>query len=169
MKDTIKIIEYGNMYAEKAKDLLVELQTYLANLDKRGVIVIKDNYREDYFSYISKEIKEHQGKIFLAKQCDKIIGMIVCKIFQGGEEENLTTNCPKIGFISDLVVTKSQRGQGIGKLLLSQAEWYFKEEACDYAQLEVFAPNVNAFKLYEKSGFQTNCLYLSKKLSYEKY
>ncbi len=161
----MNIIEYDARYKEEVKDLLVELQSYLTILDKRGVIVLKDNYREGYFTYVLGEIKEHYGKMFLAQENDKIIGLIVCKIFQGGREEDYTTSCPKIGFISDLIVTESMRGKGVGKILLDHAEEYFKYHNCEYAQLEVFAPNVSAFRLYEKLGYSTNCLYLSKKIS----
>ena len=91
--------------------------------------------------------------------------MIVCKIFQGGKEEDLTTACPRVGFISDLVVTEKLRTHGVGKTLIQQAEEYFAKKSCDYVQLEVFAPNVKAYRLYEKLGFATNCFYMSKKLS----
>lgn len=162
----MNIIEYSEKYAEAVKDLLVELQSYLASLDKRGVLVLKDNYRDGYFSYVLDEVQKHDGKILLAQSEKKIVGIVVCKIFQDGGEEEFTTSCPKIGFISDLVVTKNMRGKGIGKTLLNYAEWYFKEHSCEYIQLEVFAPNVDAFNLYEKLGFETNCLYLSKRIEY---
>ncbi len=142
------IIEYDTCYAEEVKDLLVELQSYLASLDKRGVLVLKDNYRDGYFAYVLGEIKEHSGEMFLAQDNDKIIGLIVCKIFQGGGEENFTTSCPKIGFISDLIVKGNMRGKGVGKALLNRAEEYFKRRDCEYSQLEVFAPNIGAYKLY---------------------
>lgn len=86
----------------------------------------------------------------------------ICKIFQGGGESELTTSCPRIGFISDLVVTKTERGHGIGKALIAAAENYFIQNGCEYMQLEVFAPNVSALELYKKLGFRVNCYYMSK-------
>ena len=159
----MNIIECNDVYAEAVKDLFVELQSYLAGLDKRGVIVLKDGYRDDYFHYVSEEIKKHRGKIFLAEENNAAVGCIVCKIFQGGGEDDITTSCPKVGFIGDLVVTQAKRGQGIGSALLQRAEKYFAKNDCDYTQLEVFAPNTDAFELYKKSGYKVNCLYLSKK------
>ncbi len=160
----MSIIEYNEAHAEEVKDLLVELQMYLAGLDKRGVLVLKDNYREGYFAYIMEEVQKHDGKLFLAQLYDKIVGLVVCKVFQGGGESEYTTSCPKVGFISDLVVTKTERGKGIGSALLKRAEEYFSEYGCEYTQLEVFAPNTDAFALYKKLGYDTNCLYLSKKI-----
>ncbi len=159
----IDVVEYEEAHAERVKDLLVELQTHLASLDDRGVIVLKENYREDYFAYLMGEIEKHEGKMLLARGAEGVVGLVVCKIFQGGGEQDITTSCPKIGFISDLVVTEKERGKGIGDALLAVAEKYFADRGCAYTQLEVFAPNTNARRLYEKFGFETNCLYLSKR------
>lgn len=159
----MNVIEYSENHVEEVKDLLVELQEYLASLDKRGVIILKDNYREEYFSYTMTELQKHNGKIFMAESTGRAIGIIVCKIFQGGGESEYTTSRPKIGFISDLVVTKEDRGKGVGKVLLKRAEDYFAEYECEYMQFEVFAPNTDAFEFYKKSGYEINCMYLSKK------
>ena len=159
----MRIIEYDPEFESDTKDLLVELQKHLASLDRRGVLVLKENYRDGYFSLVMKECQKREGKIYLAIENERAVGMIVCKIFQGSGEEEFTTSCPKIGFISDLVVTKNQRGLGIGRALIDRAEEYFGENECDYTQLEVFAPNQRAFELYQKLGFSVNCYYLSKK------
>ncbi len=88
--------------------MLVELQTYLSSLDKRGVLVLKDCYRSDYFQYVMREVENHSGKIFIAVSGDKAVGLVVCKIFQGGGEAEITTCCQKIGFIIDVVETEDQ-------------------------------------------------------------
>lgn len=159
----IKISELTAGYTEEAKDLLVELQAQIAAWDKRGVIVLKENFRDDYFKFVTGEVKKHSGKIFIAVMDGCAVGIVICKIFQGGGEEDITTTCPKVGFISDLAVTKNVRGKGIGKALLAHAEKFFKDGGCEYTQLEVFASNTRAFELYKKSGFEPLCIYMSKK------
>lgn len=161
----IEITELTAEYEEAAKDLLVELQTHIAGLDKRGVIVLKDDFRSAYFEFVKGEVEKNGGKIFIALNQKRAAGIVICKIFQGGCEEDITTTRPKVGFISDLAVTKSERRQGIGKALLARAEAFFKENGCEYAQLEVFASNTQAFELYAKSGFEPLCVYMSKTLS----
>ena len=161
--DEFKIIEFQSEYTESVKDLLVELQVYLSSLDSRGVLVLKSNYRDGYFNYVMDECCKHNGKIFLAIDDNNVVGVIVAKIFQGGGESDFTTSCPKIGFISDLVVAENSQCKGIGKMLIKQAEEYFYSNNCDYTQLEVFAPNQNAFELYKNLGFGINCYYLSKR------
>lgn len=159
----MNIIEYNEQYSETVKDLLVELQTYLASLDKRDVLVLNDNYRDGYFAYVTEEVKKHNGKIFLAQLHDEIVGLVVCKIFQGGGEAEYTTSCPKVGFISDLIVTENIRSKRIGRWLLREANDFFKANKCEYTQLEVFSPNTDAFVLYKKLGFKVNCLYMSQR------
>ena len=45
----IKIIEYDSIYDEQIKDLLIELQNYLIDIDDWHTQILSDNYREDYF------------------------------------------------------------------------------------------------------------------------
>ncbi len=160
----VEIAEFTDAHAEAAKDLLVELQTHLSELDGRGVIVLKHNFRDDYFRFVSAETEKQHGKIFIASVRDRAVGIVVCKIFQGGGEEEITTSCPKVGFVSDLSVTAGERGKGIGKLLLTRAERYFQESGCEYTQLEVFAPNTGAAEFYQRAGYEPCCIYLSKSL-----
>ena len=40
------IIEYSPNYDEEIKDLLVELQQYLSDIDKEGYNIVGDDYRE---------------------------------------------------------------------------------------------------------------------------
>lgn len=158
-----EITEFTDEYADDVKDLLVTLQTHIAELDKRGVIVLKENFREEYFKFVTEEVKKQYGKIFIAVKQGRAVGVVICKIFQGGGEEEITTTCPKVGFISDLAVLKSQRRQGIGKALLAKAERFFKDCGCEYSQLEVFALNTQAYELYKNLGFEPLCIYMSKK------
>ncbi|MBO4573347.1 MAG: GNAT family N-acetyltransferase [Clostridia bacterium] len=161
--DIVVIREFDEKFAEDVKNLMVELQEHLAKLDTRGVLVLKEGYKEAYYEFLLKECEKHAGKIFIAEEGGKAVGCVVAKIFDDGdEEEKLTTTCPKIGFISDLIVTEYRRGGGIGKRLIAAAERYFKNSGCKYTQLTVFAPNEKAFELYKKLGFKVNHMYLSK-------
>ena len=160
----MKIVEYDKKHINTVKDLLSELQEYLVKLDSRKVLVLKDDYRDRYFEYVTEDVKNNHGKIFIAENGNRAVGLVICKIYQGGGEQDITTACPKVGFISDLVVKETERGKGIGKLLISEAEKYFKSKACEYSQLEVFAPNKNAFELYKKLGYGVLLQYMSKKI-----
>ena len=73
----IKIIEYDSIYDEQIKDLLIELQNYLIDIDDWHTQILSDNYREDYFKMDLELINQQNGKIFLAIEDTKIIGLVL--------------------------------------------------------------------------------------------
>ena len=52
------IIEYDSKYDEQIKDLLVQLQQYLADMDKEGYNIVGDGYRDKYFEKTLEEVKK---------------------------------------------------------------------------------------------------------------
>ena len=61
------IIEYNSKYDEEIKDLLVQLQQYLVDMDKEGYNKVGNDYREKYFIKTMDDIKKNNGKILLYK------------------------------------------------------------------------------------------------------
>lgn len=58
------IIDYTSKYNEDIKDLLVELQEYIAKIDKEKYNILTSEYREKYFEKTMNEINMREGKIF---------------------------------------------------------------------------------------------------------
>lgn len=56
------IIEYDSKYDEEIKDLLVDLQNYLIDIDDWHTQILSDNYRENYFLLDIKKLKKQSGK-----------------------------------------------------------------------------------------------------------
>lgn len=56
------IIEYNSKYDEQIKDLLVQLQQYLADMDKEGYNIVGNEYKEKYFTKTMEEVKNAMGK-----------------------------------------------------------------------------------------------------------
>jgi len=65
-------------------------------------------------------------------------------------------------YILSVYVTEAYRGQGLGRLLMSRAEDWARENGFTSIGLSVAAHNIGAIKLYEKLGFKTETLRLSK-------
>mgnify|MGYP001858313457 CR=1 FL=1 len=85
--------------------------------------------------------------------------------FPYDEKDYLDYKCPKKGEITELIVSKKARGQGIGKVLMNKMEEYFKSLGCEYILLDVFAYNVNAIKFYEKEGYHSRMYKEIKKIN----
>lgn len=146
------IIEYDSKYDEEIKDLLVELQKHLSDIDKEGCNVVGENYREEYFKKTMNEIKENNGKILLYKENERIVGLVV-GIVNNEEMTRFDFEVPKRGRITELVVTKEFRGKHIGKELLESMRKYFKKIGCEKILIAVFGYNEKAIKFYKENGF----------------
>ena len=57
------IIEYSPNYDEEIKDLLVELQQYLSDIDKEKYNIVGENYREKYFKKTMEKVKKKKKKM----------------------------------------------------------------------------------------------------------
>ncbi len=146
------IIEYDSKYDEQIKDLLVELQQYLSDIDKEKYNIVGKNYREKYFEKTINEVKENNGKILLYKKDEKIVGLIV-GIVNNEETERFDFKAPKRGRITELVINKDYRGKNIGKELLDNMQKYLKEIGCKKILIAVLGYNENAIKFYKQNGY----------------
>ena len=146
------IIEYATKYNEEIKDLLVELQQYLSDIDKEGFNIVGDDYREKYFEKTMEEVKKSNGKILLFKEKEKIVGLVV-GIVNNDEIIRMDFKVPKRGRITELVVAKEFRNKHIGKKLLDSMKNYLKSIGCEKIMIAVFGYNENAIRFYEKNGY----------------
>ena len=158
----MKIIEYEESYQEEVKQLLEELQEYMILVDKEGYSTITKDYKEKYFEKIIKAVNDYQGKIFLAID-KKIVGLIIGLI----NNEDISTydyKAPKLGRVTELIITKEYRNKKVGKQLLKKIEEYFKEVGCKGILLNVFANNKVAKSFYEKEGYSERTSELIKQI-----
>ena len=158
----MKIIEYEEIYQEEVKELLEELQEYMISVDKEGYSTITKDYKEKYFEKIIKEVNAYQGKIFLAidkKEVGLIIGLI-----NNEDISSYDVKAPKLGRVTELIVTKEYRNKKVGKQLLKKIEEYFKEVGCKGVLLNIFSNNKVAKIFYEKEGYSKRTSELIKQI-----
>ena len=151
----MKIIEYEDKYLNDVKDLLVELEEYIISIDKDKLDQIHSEYREKMAILDLKEVKNNNGKCYLAVEDNKVIGLIMGCIFPYDEYDYLDYKCPKRGEITELVVSKNERSKGIGNILMNKIEDYFKSVGCEYVLVNVFAYNENAIRFYDRHGYHS--------------
>ena len=105
--------------------------------------ILQIEYDEFWTSGILKnELENKDSKYFVAKNDNNILG------FAG------IWFSPVDCQITNIVVKKDSRNQGIGSLLLEKLIEIAKETEFDVLGLEVNEKNVPAVKLYEKYGFE---------------
>ena len=159
------IREFKNTDIEQIKDLLVELQQYVIEIDKFNLNIISAEYRDKYFDYMIEDCISQQGKVFVAKEDNRIIGFISGFVQSYDERDKLDYTCPKKGIVAELIVCKNVRSKGTGKMLLKKMEDYFKSINCEYVQIDVFAYNNIAKSFYHKNNYEERMLTLFKKLN----
>ena len=157
----MEIIEYNPNFDEQIKDLLVELQNYLIDIDDWHTQVMLPEYREGNFQVDIRKVNNQEGKIYLAIESELIMGVVEEK----DEIDKLTNDCAKTGSVIELIVRNDIRGNGVGKTLLKQMEKYFKNINCKRVNIEVFGPNKKGLNFYEKNGYISRDIIVSKKLN----
>lgn len=149
----MKIIEYKDKYLEDVKDLLVELEEYILSIDKDNLDQLHPEYRDKMAILDLEEVKDNNGKCYLAIDNDVVVGLIMGCLRSYDEYDYLDYKCPKRGIITELIVTSKIRSKGVGKKLMDKIEDYFRKNNCEYVLVDVFAYNENAIKFYERKGY----------------
>ena len=160
----MEIIEYKEEYLEDIKNLLVELEEYIISIDQDNLDIIHPEYRDKKILVDLEDINKNKGKCFLAIDNNSVIGLIIGKITKYDEFDYLDYKCPKRGEITELIVSKNIRSNGVGQLLINRMEEYFKSVECEYILVDVFAYNDNALKFYHKKGYHPRMVTCIKKI-----
>ncbi len=160
----MKYMEYDKHYESDVKNLILELQNYIVGIDEDKLNILTDKYKDEAFNKTIVEIKENQGKIFIAVEKNKCVGFVAGIIHKYEKFDYLDYKCPKKGEITELIVTNNLESKGIGSELISLMENYFKSENCEYISLDVFSYNSNAIKFYTKKNYHSRLISMIKKI-----
>ena len=158
------IVEYDSKFDKQIKDLLVELQNYLIDIDDWHTQIMLPEYREKYFKMDMEKVKNQDGKIYLEIENNTVNGLIIGVVEEKDDIDKLTNDCAKTGSVIELIVKNNIRGNGIGKNLLEKLEEYFKSINCKRINIEVFGPNKKGLNFYEKNDYVVRDYIVSKKL-----
>ena len=160
----MNIVEYDSKYNEQIKDLLVELQNYLIDIDNWHTQVMLPEYRENYFKMDMMKVKNQEGKIYLSVEDNIVTGLIIGIVEEKDYVDRLTNDCAKTGSVIELIVKNNTRGNGVGKLLLEEIEKYFKKIDCKRINIEVFGLNKKGLNFYNKNGYIIRDMIVSKRI-----
>ena len=134
------------------------------SIDEDNLDNLHPEYREKMAVLDLEEIKNNNGKCYLAIEEEKVIGLIMGYVIIYDKYDYLDYKCPKSGEVSELIVSKRARNSGIGKNLMNKMEQYFKSINCEYIFIDVFGYNKNAIEFYKKQGYHTRMLRNIKKI-----
>jgi len=139
---------------------LVELQDFERLLDPRmppGADIV-----EFYIPQMLLRCTQCEGIVLVAEFNDAIAGYatVLAKV----RSEEIEDGDLEYGLVSDLVVAKNHRQQGVGKKPLQAAETYARSKDVKWLRIGVLAANYVAGNLYESLGFEVLYIEREKKL-----
>ncbi len=139
----------------------LELQDFERALDSR--MPAGEQIADAYLELMWKRCREFDGAVLVADSEGSVVGFVtVWARYRSSEPDD---DPAEFGFISDLVVLASHRGQGFGRALLHAAEARARETGAPAIRLSVKAGNTGAEALYRGEGFANAELYLEKSLN----
>ncbi len=96
-------------------------------------------------------------RIYLvARDNDRVVGLCTLEI-----KDNI--HYLRIGLIDELIVGKTYRNHGVGKMLLDKAVGLAKEKGCYRVELHSNIKRTDTHRFYESNGFEKNGYYFTKK------
>lgn len=131
---------------EQLRRLYFELETDGVKYQPEHFII---GYRgDDFFNYIF----ENDNQDILVADADGIvIGFSHVMILK---QKNIPCLKPQTAvYIQDLEVLESERGKGIGTLLIKACKEYGQRRGADFIRTQVFPKNMDGIRFYERNGF----------------
>lgn len=125
--------------------------------------IFKEKTIEDTKKIAIDIINDEERKIIVATDdTGEIYGLLIYKLKEIKDHINLK-DC-KILWIEELGVEEKFRKNGIGKILMREAEKIAKELECKRIELNCWNFNVNAINFYEAIGMSTQRKIMEKRI-----
>lgn len=150
------IREYTQNDIQQIRYCLGKLQEYERSVEPNRVP--NDQIGDNYWNYLIDETNKKKGKIFVAEDEGKIVGIICVWV-----EREIEMDSDYL-YVSDWIVLEEYRGKGLGKALIEQAQDYATSIGLKIIRLGVLINNELAKDVYYKLGFRDYSLILTKNI-----
>jgi ribosomal protein S18 acetylase RimI-like enzyme len=115
-----------------------------------------------YYAQLRRRCGRWHGQIFVAEQDDEVVGFVAVAARVPFTE--LDDPPGTYALVTDLVVGRRYRRQGLGGQLLAQAERYARRCGATELQIGVLAANQPGARLYRQAGFRPAFQLLRKRI-----
>jgi len=102
--------------------------------------------------YFDEMLADSATIIFIAEETGQALGYILCKLIE--RQENLFKFAVRYLDIDQISVRPAARGNGVGAVLMKQAETVARELNIPRIQLNSWGFNTHAHIFFEKMGFE---------------
>jgi len=153
------IREYTNKDIEGIKQCIIELQDFERIMDPHRLEGVK--VAHEYLEHLLELCEAGRGKIFVVEISENIVGMISVYI---EEDKKHFRKIKRFAYISDLIIMKEYKDQGITRELLSQAEAYAKSKQVTSIHASILKNHDQGLNGYLRNGFKEFEIVVRKRL-----
>ena len=129
----------------------MRLNKYLKPVDEVG---------SHYRSYLQKDLESSYRVVFIALDGDKIIGMIIGRVYRSLK----TLGYERRASMGNLFVDDNYRRKGIAKKLMLAFDKWAKERKVKTITLNIYSGHEFLKEMYEKDGFKEFCMTMHKEI-----
>lgn len=143
------------------RECLIELQNHERRIDPR--MPSGEDIVDAYMPEMLGRCKECAGKIFVADVDSSIVGYVT--VLTRVRSEELAAGDFEFGLVTDVVVLRQYRNNGLGRELLEAAEAYARSCNVKWLRIGALDGNREARTLYASMGFSGMYVELEKNLA----
>jgi len=143
------IRKYTREDTEDIKKCLVELQDFERLMDPKRLEGVR--IAHEYLEHLLTLCENGNGTIFVVEINQQVVGMI--SIYIENDLKRFRTNY-KFAYISDLIVMKEHRTDGVTKDLIDAAEEFAKSKNIDSIHASILKNHNESLSGYLRNGFQ---------------
>lgn len=131
---------------------IVELWKELMDFHREGdpFYIRSHDGHHRFEKYVRESMESQNSQVLVALEGEKVVACSISNVAHYPPVFERTT----YGFISDMVVKKDYRRQGIAKRLLSEIRKWFSQQGVTRLELRVSSENEVAHSFWSKHGFK---------------
>ncbi|HET6836669.1 MAG TPA: GNAT family N-acetyltransferase [Gemmatimonadales bacterium] len=128
---------------------LIELQEFEQELDPR--LPPGPTMADAYLEELKQRCDRYAGQLFVAEADGRVVGFV--SVLGAYRSDSPDDDPTPFGYVDDLVILPSHRGQGLGSALLNRAEAYAAANGRATIRLRVKGANRAARRFYARAGY----------------
>jgi len=133
------------------------------DFDTRRFMAPRPGSEEGYAAFLGTQLHRDDSVVCIAEQAGTVVGYV----YAGVEPLSWKELRDEAGFIHDVYVDESARGQGVATALLEHAAAWLAQRGVPRVLLWTAAPNAAARRLFTKLGFRQTMIEMTREIGGE--
>jgi GNAT superfamily N-acetyltransferase len=128
------------------------------DFDRARFMAPGSNIEDGYQWFLGTQLDDPEVVIYVAEREGAVVGYV----YAGLEPQNWKELREPAGFVHDVVVDETARGQGLGTRLVETAADWLEEHGAPRVMLWTAEKNPTAQRLFERAGFRRTMIEMTR-------